>query len=186
MITTKKEIISTADGTTELFQTSNVYIENTLWIFAVDSGTGATTMVVPTEFDGGEYFQISPAPATGTSLYCVYDHEDGVVIPEEDPIIDPDWDPVSILFTAQVDKVIADRLLGILVAAKENDEEIVTIGSLTRKHIEVMMNNLIVVVKATEGIAGEKVSEKIFNKWAELIEANIDNLEREIAKLKAS
>ena len=61
-------IDSTPDGTIELFEAPQEYIDGSLWITEVD------TLGVVKSRDaidiGNGFFQITPAPASGTKLFC--------------------------------------------------------------------------------------------------------------------
>ncbi len=70
-IKTKRYVIPTVNGTDELFQLPEDYIDTTLWAFVVQPNSQVTLRV--TEFFTGGFFKISPAPVAGASIYCIYD-----------------------------------------------------------------------------------------------------------------
>jgi hypothetical protein len=72
-IVSKKHLIEAVNGTDELFQIPDEYLENTLWVFVAD--TLGALVKVPTQYFQGGFFQISPAPAVNSDLYCSYDIE---------------------------------------------------------------------------------------------------------------
>lgn len=75
-IETKRYIEQGADGSTQLFQVPDEYIDGSLWVFEVVSG-GSTALVEATDVGGG-FYQLNPAPAAGSKLYLTYD----VAIPD--------------------------------------------------------------------------------------------------------
>lgn len=70
---TKRTIISNTNGTDELFNASEDYIDGTLWVFESKSDT--TIELRQTTTVGGGFFTISPAPAAGSDLYLTYEIE---------------------------------------------------------------------------------------------------------------
>ncbi len=61
-------INSNPDGSTELFEAPEDYISGSMWVSEVD-GTGNVQFREVSDV-GGKFFQINPAPASGTKLYC--------------------------------------------------------------------------------------------------------------------
>jgi len=70
---TKRHVITSVDGTQQLFQVPDEYTAGTLWAFIVLANT-SVTLRDTTYFDGG-FFQLTPAPPAGSNLYCIYDTE---------------------------------------------------------------------------------------------------------------
>lgn len=70
---TKREIIENVNGTDQLFQASEDYVSDSLWVFELLS-TGDTNLRQQTDMGAG-FFQIDPAPSAGSDLYLVYEIE---------------------------------------------------------------------------------------------------------------
>lgn len=68
---TKRHLITNVNGTDELFQLPDEYLTGTLWTF-VQASDGTITFAANIFFDAG-FFQITPAPAAGSNIYCTYD-----------------------------------------------------------------------------------------------------------------
>ncbi len=73
-IKTKRYIINSVNGTDELFQLPEEYIEDSLWTFVV-AASGASSIRQNTYFAGG-FFQITPAPTAGSKIYAIYNVEE--------------------------------------------------------------------------------------------------------------
>lgn len=76
---TKRHIVTSINGTDELFQLPEDYLPGTLWTDVVTS-SGNVTRRENSYFAGG-YFQISPPPPVGSKIYCTYEIEDSSTDP---------------------------------------------------------------------------------------------------------
>ena len=70
----KKEVVGPVNGTDELFQVSQEFVEDSMWVFIADADGVVSKIVQPSGFSGG-YFNISPAPTADMYLYCLYEIE---------------------------------------------------------------------------------------------------------------
>lgn len=80
-IVTKRHKILNVNGTDELFQVPDSYLEGSLWAFVELPNTSASIRAT-TYFEEG-FFSISPAPVAGSNLYLTYDTE---VVDTNDPL----------------------------------------------------------------------------------------------------
>jgi hypothetical protein len=69
---TKRAVIGPVNGTDQLFQLPDTYLEGTLWTFVVAPDLTITHFLQPTFFAGG-FFQITTAPVVNSLVYCIYD-----------------------------------------------------------------------------------------------------------------
>lgn len=115
-IITKRHIITNVSGTDQLFQLPEDYIQGTLWTFVVAT-SGATSLRANTYFAGG-FFQITPPPTSGSSIYCIYDTQ---VTDTNDPL------------NFNIDGITLDNIVSIAKVLKDHTE--------TLKSMDTALNN---------------------------------------------
>lgn len=85
-IVNKHHVIEGVNGTDELFELPDSYIEGSLQVLVAMTGGSASYRETSYFPDG--FFGMSPAPAAGTNLICFYRYDDGIVAPAQPLDID--------------------------------------------------------------------------------------------------
>lgn len=105
----KKEINTTADGTTELFQLGNTYIADSVVVFEILSDGSVQSKTVAEL--GTDFVQVTPAPAIGSKLLCLYEYDDPAVEQVNNliPGLSP-WEGRSLNKLVEVIKTVQDSV----------------------------------------------------------------------------